>query len=107
MRALVGRSRTDEPASAVDRALMSAAGTLNQRPAGPHAAARVFAGYFGVRAKATAFVGASPFKPPPHLKPGMIRIPHGRGGFGEAAKNLANQKKLLPKAPKVKRFVYL
>ena len=36
-----------------------------------------------------AFKNGSPLKPPPHAKPGVIRIPHGRGGFGQAAKELA------------------
>lgn len=36
-----------------------------------------------------AFSGWSPLQPPPHAKPGMIRIPHGKGGFGAAAKELA------------------
>ncbi len=40
----------------------------------------------------TAFAGCSPLQPPPHAKPGMIRIPHGRGGFGEAARELAREK---------------
>ena len=44
-----------------------------------------------------ALSGASPFLPPPHAKPGQIRIPHGRGGFGDAAKELA-QKRASPKA---------
>jgi catechol 2,3-dioxygenase-like lactoylglutathione lyase family enzyme len=32
-------------------------------------------------------------KPPPHAKPGVIRIPHGAGGFGDEAKRLAAQRK--------------
>ena len=36
-----------------------------------------------------AFANGSPLKPPPHAKPGVIRIPHGRGGFGQAARELA------------------
>ena len=39
---------------------------------------------------APAFANCSPLKPPPHQKPGVIRIPHGRGGFGTAAKELAS-----------------
>lgn len=40
-----------------------------------------------------AFAGASPLQPPPHAKPGVIRIPHGRGGFGVAARDLARDKR--------------
>lgn len=40
-----------------------------------------------------AFANGSPLKPPPHSKPGVIRIPHGRGGFGQAAKELAKEKR--------------
>lgn len=39
-----------------------------------------------------AFANCSPLKPPPHAKPGMIRIPHGKGGFGDAARSLASRK---------------
>ena len=45
-----------------------------------------------------AFAGCSPLIPPPHSKPGMIRIPHGRGGFGEAARALAREKAAREKA---------
>jgi hypothetical protein len=41
---------------------------------------------------APAFANMSPLKPPPHAQPGVIRIPHGRGGFGEAARALAAEK---------------
>ena len=37
------------------------------------------------------FRACSTLKPPPHAKPGVIRIPHGQGGFGEAAKALARK----------------
>ena len=40
-----------------------------------------------------AFANGSPLKPPPHAKPGVIRIPHGRGGFGQAARELAAREK--------------
>ena len=51
-----------------------------------------------------AFAGWSPLQPPPHAKPGVIRIPHGRGGFGAAAKELAAEKrKLSPVAPPSKK----
>lgn len=33
-----------------------------------------------------------PLQPPPHAKPGVVRIPHGRGGFGEAARALAAER---------------
>jgi hypothetical protein len=34
-----------------------------------------------------------PLSPPPHAKPGIIRIPHGRGGFGDAARALAAERR--------------
>ena len=34
-----------------------------------------------------------PLLPPPHQKPGVIRIPHGRGGFGAAARDLAAKRR--------------
>ena len=40
-----------------------------------------------------AFAGCSPLPPPPHAKPGLIRIPHGRGGFGEAAREIARARR--------------
>ena len=45
----------------------------------------------GELAVPSAFANCSPLKPPPHEKPGIIRIPHGRGGFGQPARELAEK----------------
>lgn len=54
-----------------------------------------------------AFSGCSPLQPPPHAKPGMIRIPHGRGGFGEAARELARERREAKAAPAQAKLPHL
>ena len=63
-----------------------------QHPACPLTRADIVAGGGRVDTPA-AFANWPPLKPPPHAKPGVIRIPHGRGGFGMAARELAAERR--------------
>ena len=64
-----------------------------QHPACPLTRADIVAGGGRVDTPA-AFANWPPLKPPPHAKPGVIRIPHGRGGFGAAARELAAERRV-------------
>ena len=58
-----------------------------------HAVRDIVAGGGSVDTPAAFSNMTGPLLPPPHQKPGVIRIPHGRGGFGAAARDLAAKRR--------------